>query len=76
MIFRFIMLLVGFGLAVSGGISILAYLNLFAVGYDVSSFSSFIVRRVEFYLLIGGFFIITLCLYWPSSSKKKSHKNL
>lgn len=69
MIFRFFFLLIGFGLAVAGGVSVLAYLNLLAAGYDFSTYLSFIIGRVEFYLLCTGLLIIFLCIFFPLQKK-------
>lgn len=69
MIFRFFLLLVGFGLAVMGGISIIAYLNLVTAGYSFIYYLRFIIARVEFHLFIIGFIMIFLSTYLPLSKK-------
>ncbi len=70
MLMRFFILLLGFGLAVAGGVSILAYLNLLAAGYDFSTYLQFIVRRIEFYFLLIGAAIIWGSIYIPSNLRK------
>lgn len=67
MILRFFFLLVGFGLAVMGGISVIAYLNLVTAGYSFIYYLKFIVIRVEFHLFIIGFIMIFLSIYLPRS---------
>ncbi|WP_306453935.1 hypothetical protein [Bacillus sp. FJAT-45350] len=67
---RFFILLIGFGLAVAGGVSILAYLNLLAAGYDFKTYFKFIIYRVELYLFIIGALLITASIYLPNNRKK------
>lgn len=69
MIFRFFILLVGFGLAVVGGVSMLAYLNLVTAGYSFVYYLKFIGLRVEFYIFILGFILIFLSIYTPFSKR-------
>ncbi|GAE45169.1 hypothetical protein [Mesobacillus boroniphilus] len=54
MIFRLFILTIGFGLAVSGGISSIAYLNLIVAGHGLDEYLAFVARRVECYLLPAG----------------------
>jgi hypothetical protein len=68
MLFRLIVLVIGFGIAVSGGISTIAYLNMITTGHGFIEYFSFISQRVECYLLPVGIGIIWLSIYWP-------HKN-
>ncbi|OCA84544.1 hypothetical protein A8F94_16235 [Bacillus sp. FJAT-27225] len=63
---RGLFLLIGFGIAVSGGISVIAYLNLLAAGYTYEEYLSFIMYRPECYLLPIGISIITISIFWPS----------
>jgi hypothetical protein len=65
MIFRLFVLTIGFGLAVSGGISTIAYLNMITAGHGVDEYLAFISKRVECYLLPAGIGIIWLSIYWP-----------
>ncbi|MBU9721796.1 hypothetical protein [Bacillus alkalicola] len=65
MLFRFFILFIGFGLAVAGGISIVAYLNLLTVGYSVIDYIIFLSSRVEFYLFLLGIILIWGMIYLP-----------
>lgn len=69
MIFRFFLLLIGFGLTVMGGISIIAYLNLITAGYTIIYYFQFIIQRIEFHLFIIGFIFIFLSLYIPAGKR-------
>ncbi|WP_286183280.1 hypothetical protein [Bacillus sp. ISL-55] len=68
MIFRLFVLTIGFGLAVSGGISSIAYLNLIVAGHGLDEYLAFISRRVECYFLPAGVGIIWLSIYWPHNN--------
>ncbi|KRG10864.1 hypothetical protein [Lederbergia galactosidilytica] len=59
MIFRVILFLTGFCLAVSGGVSLIGYLNLMTMGNSWIDYISFVVKRPESYLLPLGVFLIT-----------------
>ena len=65
MIYRIILLTIGFAIAVSGGISTIAYLNMITAGHGFDEYLSFISKRVECYLLPVGIGIIWLSIYWP-----------
>jgi len=65
MIYRIILLTIGFGIAVSGGISTIAYLNMITVGHEFHQYLSFISKRIECYLLPIGIGIIWISIYWP-----------
>lgn len=58
-------LLTGFGIAVSGGISLVAYLNVFAAGMGYFEYLQFISARPECYLFPAGVAIITLSIFLP-----------
>lgn len=64
--FRFFVWLTGFGLAVSGGITTIAYLNLIPIGYSYHEYFVFIAGRMECYLLPVGILIFTVSIYFPS----------
>lgn len=64
------MLLTGFGLAVSGGISLIAYLNLLTAGYIFKEYVMFISSRIECYLLPIGILIIWVSIYFPANDDK------
>ncbi|MBS4210641.1 hypothetical protein [Bacillus sp. FJAT-50079] len=68
MMFRTIVFLIGFGLAVAGGVSTIAYLNLLAAGHSYIDFLLYIARRPECYLLPFGLLVITISLYIPSEN--------
>jgi hypothetical protein len=59
--------LIGFGVAVSGGVSTIAYLNLLATGHGYIEYFLFISKRVECYLLPAGVFTIWISIYFPSN---------
>jgi len=61
---------IGFGLAVSGGISIIAYLNVLAVGGNYGGYLEYIIQRPDCYLFPIGILIITLSIFWPSTLKE------
>ncbi|WP_077211185.1 hypothetical protein [Bacillus dakarensis] len=64
--FRLFMILTGFGIAVIGGISVIAYLNLLTAGYDLYAFLHFVSSRVECLLLPIGIMMIWISIYLPS----------
>ncbi|MFC7393099.1 hypothetical protein [Scopulibacillus cellulosilyticus] len=65
MMFRFFIFLVGFGLAVAGGISIIAYLNIMTTGHGFSEYFFFMSQRMETYLFFAGVFFIWFSIYFP-----------
>jgi hypothetical protein len=65
MVLRMFVLFVGFGLAVSGGISLIIYLNLLTTGMTIIEYLQFISTRAECYLFLVGILIITLTIYLP-----------
>ncbi|MDG5789145.1 hypothetical protein QA612_16935 [Evansella sp. AB-P1] len=69
MIVRVTMLFIGFGLAVIGGVSIVAYLNLLTVGYTLLDYLQFLIGRIEFYVFLLGLFIIWGIIYFPFRKK-------
>lgn len=50
--------LIGFGLAVAGGVTIILYLNLIPAGLSWSAYVTFIFSRSECYLLLIGLCMI------------------
>ncbi|MCS0672576.1 hypothetical protein NX023_15135 [Cytobacillus firmus] len=68
MLFRAFWLLTGFGISVSGGVSVIGYLNLLTTGHTFKEYLDFIISRPECYLLPIGIIIITLSIYFPYSS--------
>ncbi|MCM3110457.1 hypothetical protein [Lederbergia lenta] len=63
MLFTSIIFLIGFGLTVSGGVSIIAYLNLLTTGHSFYDFASFIFYRPECYLLPIGIILMAVAIY-------------
>lgn len=66
MMFRVFILLIGFGFSVSGGVTLIMYLNLLAAGLSFQDYFLFILGRVESYLLLAGIFLITISIYSPA----------
>ncbi|PAE25173.1 hypothetical protein LLY41_16835 [Cytobacillus firmus] len=69
MLFRAFWLLTGFGVSVSGGVSIIGYLNLLTTGHSFKEYLDFITSRPECYLLPVGIIIITMSIYIPHSNE-------
>ena len=53
---------IGFGLAIAGGVTLIAYLNFLPAGITWIEYLHFIRGRVEVYLLPIGLIIITIIL--------------
>ncbi|UII57012.1 hypothetical protein LS684_06115 [Cytobacillus spongiae] len=70
MIIRIFLLFTGFGIAVSGGVSTVAYLNLLTTGHGFLEYLEFISSRIECYLLPAGIFIIWTSIYFPSKGEE------
>lgn len=68
----FFLLLVGFVLALIGGITLVAYLNLLTVGFSVQEYLIFVAKRVETYLFIIGLFMIFISGMIAKRRKKKT----
>nr|WP_304213092.1 hypothetical protein [Fredinandcohnia onubensis] len=68
---RAFLFLVGFGLAVSGGITTIAYLNLTTTGFTFIEFLQFISKRIECYLIVVGLAMVWISIYFPFVSSKK-----
>ncbi|MFC7784709.1 MULTISPECIES: hypothetical protein [unclassified Rossellomorea] len=71
MVFRMFVLFIGFGLAVSGGVSLIIYLNLLTTGMTFTDYILFVSTRVECYLFLLGILIITISIYIPR--RKNNH---
>jgi hypothetical protein len=67
MVFRLFLFLIGFGIAVAGGVSTIAYLNLLTTGHGFVEYLMFISGRVECYLFPIGVSIIGLSIFSPPS---------
>ncbi|MGM8212668.1 hypothetical protein ACLIBH_07725 [Virgibacillus sp. W0430] len=69
MMLHMFMFLIGFGLAVSGGVSIIAYMNFLPAGITWVEYFIFIKSRVECYFLPLGFLIMAFVIYrFPNHS--------
>ncbi|MUK90584.1 hypothetical protein GMD78_19695 [Ornithinibacillus sp. L9] len=55
--------LIGFGLAVTGGVTTIAYMNFLPAGVSWVEYFIFIKGRIEFYFLPIGLLIMTLVIY-------------
>ncbi|WP_046175379.1 hypothetical protein [Domibacillus indicus] len=55
---KFVLFLTGFGLAVSGGISFIMYLNLLEAGMTWSDYFFFTLHRPECYLFFLGWLLM------------------
>ncbi|RIW35368.1 hypothetical protein D3H55_07675 [Bacillus salacetis] len=69
MMFRVFILLIGYGLSVSGGVTLIMYLNLLATGLTLQDYFLFISGRVEGYLLLAGLLLVTLSIYSPPKKR-------
>ena len=66
---RVFFFLVGFGLTTVGFIYIICYLNLFTIGYNLSEYVNFIIRRLECYFTIIGLIIMVLSITLEGKDK-------
>lgn len=57
-----VLFLIGFGLAVSGGVTIIWYMNFFPVGVTWFEYFMFISRRIECYFLPIGFLLMMIAI--------------
>ncbi|EKN63381.1 hypothetical protein P9E76_16625 [Schinkia azotoformans] len=71
MIFRLFLFLLGFGLAVVGGVTVIAYLNVMAMGLSFLEYLLYISTRMECYLLMIGIMLITISIYIPLNEKNR-----
>ncbi|WP_408010701.1 hypothetical protein ACJROX_10455 [Pseudalkalibacillus sp. A8] len=70
MIFRLFLLLLGFSFAVSGGVSLIAFLNLITTGHGFVNYFYFILTRVESILFILGLVLVWGSIYLPSLNNR------
>ena len=73
-LFRIILFLVGFGLALLGFVYIISYLNLIALGYNFIEYVKFICRKIECIIGIIGLILISLAIFMPD--KKEDNNDL
>lgn len=61
--------LIGFGLAVSGGVMLIAYMNFLPAGITWMEYFLFIQGRIECYFFPIGLLIISVAIYqFPNKS--------
>ncbi len=70
---RFFFFLVGFGLSLIGFMYIIIYLNLLTMGYNLSEYVNFIIRRIECWNSIIGIIIIVITLIKPKGDNNELH---
>ncbi|WP_010529931.1 hypothetical protein [Lentibacillus jeotgali] len=58
-----ILFLIGFGLAVSGGVTIIAYMNFLPVGVSWADYMIFVAGRPECYFLPAGILLMSITLF-------------
>ncbi|ASN07435.1 hypothetical protein CFK40_16630 [Virgibacillus necropolis] len=61
--FRIFLFLLGFGLAVAGGVVVITYMNFIPAGLAWTDFFSYIKGRPECYFLPIGFILMIIALY-------------
>ncbi|MEQ6375487.1 hypothetical protein RZN22_02945 [Bacillaceae bacterium S4-13-58] len=64
--------LIGFGFAVTGGVSIIAYLNFLPAGLTFIDYLIFISTQVECYLFIAGFVLMYAAVWFHGRSRRRS----
>lgn len=70
---RVFLLLTGFGFAVVGGVSVIAYLNLLTAGYTYEEYFHYIRRRPECYLSLLGLLFLYLAIYISPPGRKDKY---
>lgn len=69
LLIRGFLFLTGFGLAVSGGVHAIAYLNLLSTGFSLTDYFFYIMNRPECYILLIGIGLVIICLLLPNKSE-------
>lgn len=69
MLLRLFGILIGFGLTVIGSVYLIAYLNLFSLGYNFSDYVHFICGQLECIYFIVGILMMLLSIYLPGGKK-------
>lgn len=59
---NFFLFLIGFGLAIAGGITIIAYMNFLPAGISWGDYFRFISSRIECYFLPTGFIFMMMAI--------------
>ena len=67
---RVFLFLVGFGFTIIGMTFIITYLNLTTMGYSMTDYFSFIIRRVECVLAFIGIILVNIALYKKGDKKE------
>lgn len=63
--------LIGFGLSVTGGVTLIAYMNFLPAGITWSEYFLFISSRIECFFLPIGILIMALVIYiYPNNSSE------
>ncbi|MCA0172413.1 hypothetical protein [Bacillus sp. RAR_GA_16] len=65
MIIRFFTFLIGFGLSVAGGVTLILELNLIIIGHSLLEYFAYISKTPELYLFVSGVAIVWVSVYWP-----------
>lgn len=68
--FRIFFYIIGYLMAVFGGIISIAYLNLLSIGYEIIEYFQFIIHQSACLLLPIGIIIVSLSIYFPKTSNK------
>lgn len=66
---RIFFFLVGFGFTVIGSVYIISYLNLFTIGYNLSDYVKFIIRRIECWYFLVGLVLIFTTIFMPKGDE-------
>lgn len=59
----YVVFLIGFGLAVSGGVTIIIYLNFLSAGVSWTEYFTFITGRIECYFFPIGILLMLIVIY-------------
>ncbi|WP_273850018.1 hypothetical protein [Guptibacillus spartinae] len=65
MIIRFFTFLIGFGLSVAGGVTLILELNLMIIGHSLLEYLAYISKTPELYLFVSGVAVVWVSVYWP-----------
>lgn len=61
--------LLGFGLCVSGGVTLIAYTNFLPAGITWTEYGLFIIKRIECYFFPLGLLLMTIAVtFYPAES--------
>jgi len=68
----YILFLIGFGLAVSGGVTIIAYFNFLPAGISWIEYFMFIKGRMECYFFPVGIILMCIVIYFFPNNQTES----